>query len=76
MCSYTMMCNCTTVYVNYDSIEAYDNEYNEVELNENRLPVYWKIVPKHENAESWEYKLVCERCKREVEFYSYMDDRC
>ncbi len=68
MCSYTMMCDCTTVYVS-DIIEAYDNENNDVELDdETKLPVYWKIVQKHDNAENWEYKIVCEKCKSDVEF--------
>ena len=32
------------------------------------IPEYWKVVPKHKNAESWEYKLKCSECRRDVQY--------
>ncbi|MEM4977366.1 MAG: hypothetical protein QXT64_08590 [Desulfurococcaceae archaeon] len=76
MCYVRASCGCTTAIIDRGELQLQigaDDPEREVEKH-NDLPAYWRTVPMHENAESWEYKLVCERCKREVEFYSYMDD--
>ncbi|MEM4036040.1 MAG: hypothetical protein QXU97_05480 [Fervidicoccaceae archaeon] len=75
MCSVRASCGCTTVYIDRGELRVASDDDSEGEVEEDDdLPGYWRAVPKRENAESWEYKLACERCNREVEFYSYMDD--
>jgi len=74
MCSFSASCGCTTVYANCGDLEVWSNEEDKVEMGDNGLPMYWKPIPKHENAKSWEYKLVCEKCGKEVSFHPYMDD--
>jgi len=37
------------------------------------FPTYWKPMPKHENAKSWEYQLICSKCSEPVSFDAYLD---
>jgi hypothetical protein len=42
--------------------------------SEGSLPEEWKPVPKNENPENWEYLLKCEKCGKEVRFYSPIEE--
>lgn len=72
MCSFGAKCGCTTY--SYDCGDVWiDGE--ETETGDNGLPKHWKPVPEREGAEDWEYKLVCEKCGKEVKFYNaWIDD--
>lgn len=55
-------CNCTHVWSDDCGYHWYG------ERGEEGFPEYWKPVPKKPDAESWEYKLVCEKCGKDVQF--------
>jgi len=62
-------CECTHLY----SDDCGYHWYGEKENVDNTLPEYWKPKPKKPNAKNWEYKLVCEKCGKEVEFFANLD---
>jgi hypothetical protein len=59
-------CECYSMYTDDSGYHWYGSDSD---LDE--LPKEWKAKPKKKNAKNWEYKLVCEKCKKEVEFFAY-----
>jgi len=55
-------CECTSVWTDDAGYHWYGEEGKE------GFPEHWKPVPKKSNAKDWEYKLVCEKCGKDVQF--------
>lgn len=64
MCSYSAECECSSVYVRGPDVWV---------NGESKSLKHWKPVQKHENAKVWEYKLICEKCGKEIEFHAYLE---
>jgi len=62
-------CQCTSL----SSDNGGYHWYGEKETEDYSLPDYWSPVPSKENAENWEYYLVCQKCKDTVNFKSRIE---
>ena len=62
-------CDCCAVYSDDAGYHWYlMDSGKEVELSE-----LWKVVPKKPKPKSWEYKLKCPKCGKDVQFYPSLD---
>jgi len=61
-------CQCTAI----DSPEC-GFYWNSESGTPTEFPTFWKPVPKHKDAKSWEYRLICNKCKQQVNFDAYLD---
>jgi hypothetical protein len=68
------MCECGGVYSDDCGYHWYPNN-GEFTMSKDDcdLPEEWKVAPKSEDAEDWEYELKCSRCGKVVEFYPLLD---
>ena len=56
-------CDCKSLYSDDSGYHWYDDKTGKL----TEPTEIWKVVPKKPNAESWEYKLKCEKCGRIME---------
>ncbi|RLC86653.1 MAG: hypothetical protein DRJ03_08075 [Chloroflexi bacterium] len=62
-------CDCKSLYSDDSGYHWYDDKTGKL----TEPTEIWKVVPKKPNAESWEYKLKCEKCGKDVQFYPSLD---
>lgn len=61
-------CTCHQFYTDDCGYHWYDND-----SNDRGMPDSWKPQPKVEDPKDWEYKLVCQACGKDVEFYARLE---
>jgi len=61
-------CGCTDIYSDDCGYHWYNRDGSD-----EGFPDYWKVEPKREGAESWEYQYRCMKCGKVVEFYPNLD---
>lgn len=66
-------CGCGSVCSDDCGYNFYEGIGEFKDREEYKLPKEWVVKPKHRDAKNWEYKLMCEKCNKEVTFIPHLD---